>query len=102
MIVTLSYGLSQHEPCLVKTGLKIFVTFIPKEGLACTSPAKLSFGMPLDYKIVLGYLHKLYFMVGAIPKQVWMDQCQPRLLLTSASEDFFWYDKDKDLKACFA
>ena len=34
-----------HEPCLAKTGLKIFVIVIAKEGLAGTSQAKSPFGL---------------------------------------------------------
>ncbi len=38
------------EPYYAKTGLKIFVTVIPKEGLPSTSQARPSFGMTLTTK----------------------------------------------------
>ena len=48
-----------------KTGLKIFVVVVPKEGLAGASPAKPD----SDYRSVLCCLHSLYFIVGVMPKK---------------------------------
>ena len=53
-----------------KQVLKIIVMVIPKEGLAGTSTAKSSFGMiPTACRIVLCYLHRLYFTVSVIAKE---------------------------------
>ncbi len=38
------------ESCDAKTGLKMFVAVVPKEGLADTSPTKPSFGMTPSIK----------------------------------------------------
>ena len=75
--------------CHAKTGLKIFVLVIPKEGLAGTNLAQSSFGM--IPRIVLCYLHGLYFVVGVIPRVVKM--CQPSLCLVY---------KNKNLKTCYS
>ena len=48
------------------------------------------FGYGTDYKIVLWYLHRLYTIVGVIPKGM------------AACQSFFYHDNDKDLKSCFA
>ena len=49
-----------------KTGLKIFVIAIPKEGLATTSPAKPSFGTVGN---IMYEVNRVHFVVSVI--EVW-------------------------------
>ena len=70
-------------PCNGKVCLMIFVDVMPKEGLA---------GRAIDYKIILCRFHRLYSVVGVIPKEALAGPCLPI---------FFGYDTDKDLKARF-
>ncbi len=72
----------QDELCHGKTCLKIFVVAIPKESL--TDRALQSFsGYDTDYKIVLCCFHRLYSVVGVIPKEGLAGPCPPILLLVS-------------------
>ena len=61
------------DTCHEKTDIKVFVVVIPKEGLA-------------------GCLHKLYSIVGFIPKD------KEGL---AGPQPFFVYDNGKDPKVCF-
>ncbi len=56
-------------------------------------PSQAFFSYDTNYRIVLCSLHRLYFIVGVMPKK--------RLARAGASQAFFLYDIDKDLKTCF-
>ncbi len=78
-----------YEPRHVKTYPKIFVVVIPKEGLGPTNP---SLSMTPTIK-----LHSATFRLYSLQSVSY----QKNNWRVPARHFFFWYENDKDLKACF-
>ncbi len=59
-----------------------------------SKPSKPFVGYDTDYRILLCSLHRFYFIVHVMSKEILAE-------LVGTSQAFFWCDNDKDLKTCF-
>ncbi len=67
-----------------------------KRRLVWHQPSQAFFGYDADCKFVLSCHHRLYFIVGVIPNE---DLAGAMLGWAGTSQDYFWYDNKKDMKA---
>ncbi len=79
------------ELCHIKTGLKIYVSVIPKEGLPGTTSSQAFFWYDTNYRIVFCGLHRLYFIYyNGVVHGSKEGLVKPLL-----------YDNNKNIKTCF-
>ncbi len=91
-VVTASRGKEHMSRVMGNGALRSVSLSYPKKDW-WVGPRQSFFGYDTNYKFVLYCLNRLYSLVGVIPKD--------GLAGPLPEQSFFWYDNDKDLKACF-